>query len=165
MQDILKHTVDNDEYEFYFIAPEKALPLGAKIAKMIIGPIGSAFGDGAGLAGAIDSNINLAAAFKDLSSIDEKEFTKIVMELLGSVRLGTGMAINVNIHFEGRLMHMINVATKAMEVNYKDFFDALKERFGGLVRRVVPNHTSQGGSTSSGSSGGSSSQGSQRSKK
>ena len=163
MQDIKKKEVDGVEYEFYHITPMKALPLGTRITKLIAGPIGGAF-DSGNMAGIVDSEINIGNAFKEIALLDEKEFTSIVKELLASVRLGTGMDINIDLHFEGQLKHMMNVAIKALEHNYNDFFVDLREKFGGFVRRVAPN-TTQAKQPSSGTSGGSSSQGSPRSKK
>lgn len=166
MQEIKRQEVGGVEYEFYYIPPTKALPLGVRLAKMIAGPVGGAFDSGSGLAGALDSNINIGQALKDLAITDEKEFTAIVKELLGCVRLGTGMEINIDQHFEGKLLQMMEVAVKSFEHNYKDFFDVLRGRLGEVIRRVVPGgDTTQAKRTSTGSSGASSSQGQQHSRK
>lgn len=164
MQERQKFEIDGQEYEFYYIQPSKALTLGARIAKMIAGPIGAAFDSGS-IAGVLDTDINIGRAFKEIAVTDEKEFASIVKELLGSVRLGTGMEFNVDIHFEGKIRHMMNVAIKALEYNFADFFGDLREKLGGFVRRVAPSDTTQGKQTATGFSGESSSQGSPRSKK
>lgn len=164
MQDVKKQEVDGVEYEFYFLSPLKALPLGTRIAKMVVGPLGGAFNVG-NVSKLMDSEINLGNALKDLAALDEKEFTSLIRELLGTVRLGTGMEINIDIHFQGKLKHMMNVAIKAMEYNFNDFFVDLRDGLGKFIRRVSPSDMTQDKQQSSGSSGGSSSQGSQRSKK
>lgn len=164
MQEVGKFEIDGEHYEIYHISPLKALPLGARIAKMIAAPIGGAFKAG-NIGSVIDNEIDLGNALKEIAALDEVEFTNIVKELLSCVRLGTGMELNVDLHFNGRLKHMMNVAVKSLQHNYKDFFEDLKGKLGGFIRRATPGITTPEKSESNGQSGGSSSQGSQRSKK
>lgn len=155
MQGFQKHTVDGDEYEFGMLDPFKASKLFAKIVKSFLQPLGALITGlkSASLTSILDSNINFESAFAALSAnVTEDEFNSMLKELLSTVRMGTGMEIDLGTHFLGRVFTMYKVAFKSFEVNFADFLDA-KSGAVAFLRRAL----TRGQQASTGSSGGSSS--------
>jgi len=153
MQGSKKITVDENEYEFWYLDPFKSADLLMKISNKILKPIGAAFGGISDLEGIAEQKVDFKSAFMSLADNLNSDTTAIIRELLSVVHLGTGMELQPDVQFRGRVLHMFNVAFESFKYNYSDF---LAEKSGviGKIRRTL----SQVLQTSSGSSGDPSSQ-------
>lgn len=156
MQEIVKKLVDDTEYEFHHLNPFQSADLLRRILTRLLKPLGSAFTSIKQAAGVLDEDIDVEKAFYALADNLDREIIDILKELLSVVRLGTGMEIQTDVHFRGRLLHMLKVAYGSFAHNYADF---LAEKSG--VLDVVRRTLTQARAMSTGSSGESSSQGSQ----
>lgn len=126
MQGFKNIKIDDIEYQFGFLSPSKASKLLSKIVRSVLQPIGALIGGSKtnDKSGILDRDINFENALGTLSqNLTEEDFNLIILELLSSVNLGTGMMINHDQQFTGKIMHMYKVAYKSFEVNYSDFLD------------------------------------------
>jgi hypothetical protein len=167
MQDIVKETIDGQAYEFYYLPPSKAIRILTRLAKLVLGPFGLAIGGGGtSLANLAGSEITLDKAFEKLSeNLSEEEVERTIKELLSYVRLGTGMEMQIDIQFQGKIMHMLNVTRKALEVNYQDFFVGISAIVKKFAKPVAAASTTPEPSLFANQSGELSPQGSARSRK
>lgn len=116
-----------EEYEIRYLNTTKSLKILARLNRIALGPLGTIVSNIKGNTGSVlDNELNIEGACKLLAAnMDEETVVQTIKELMAVVRLGTGMEINLDMHFEGRPMHLLKVVRAVLEVNYQDFFDEL----------------------------------------
>jgi hypothetical protein len=150
MQGFKNFQIDGEEYQFGMLQPSKANRLFTKIVKSFLQPLGALLTGlkSKSLTSILDADVNFESAFAALSgNVTEDDFEGMVMQLLSTVRLGTGMEFNIDLQFTGRLLHMYKVAYKSFEVNYADFLDAKSGVAAFLRRAMTPASQTQTGSS------------------
>jgi hypothetical protein len=147
MQGVTKVSIQDKtdfiEYEIRNLNTTKALRILNRLNRLMLAPIGSIISnlDLKNASSALDSKLNVESACKLLSdNMDEDTVIQTIKELVSCATLGTGMPIEFDIHFEGRLMHLFRLVTAILKVNYQDFFDgltALKDTVSKAVAKAV----------------------------
>lgn len=149
------HEIKGIKYEFCLIPPMDALKILTRLIKRTLPSVGGALAGNSikGMADALNTNVNLDSMAKYLAdNLDEREVQDTVREILQHVRI-QGRVINIELDFAGEIMAMLKVVYKALEVNFSDFIEGLKEKLVATIKKA----TSQPTFPSTGTSGGQSS--------
>jgi hypothetical protein len=127
--------IDGHNYEFYQLGAVKSLKILTRILKIIGEPIGLITGE-ATVKDFLKTELNsdiLGKALKALTDkLDEELVVNTIKELLEPV-LCDGKRIQFDLHFQGRIGHLLKVVKAALEVNYKDFFGVSQSLLEGLA--------------------------------
>lgn len=138
------------EYEIRNLPTTQSLRVLNRINRLMLAPIGSIVSNLElnKAQSVLDSKLNVESACKLLSeNMEEETVIKTIKELVSCATLGTGMQIDFDIHFEGRLMHLFRLVTAILKVNYQDFFDGLT-----ALKDTVAKAVAKAGQASTGSS-------------
>lgn len=124
-------TVDGETYKFHVFAPSKAFKLGARLAKFLGEPavaMAGVPGDNSGvlLRNAVNALVN---------NLNENEVWALIGELMLSVSYD-GKPISVDVHFMGRLGHLLKVVTKVVEFQFKDFFESIGQAITAVTEKA-----------------------------
>jgi len=129
MQGFKKVTVDKTVYEIHEMAPSKALRILTRIFKLAGIPLGqfasSVDDNDSLLKKKVDTDLIGKAVEKLAENMDEETVHDTVFELLECVRDKGGLEIDPDIHFQGKIFHMLKVVKEVLTVNYADFFGGL----------------------------------------
>lgn len=134
----VEREIDGEVYTFHMLKPRKSLTLLTKIVKLLGPSIGKAFSKEVKVKEILNADINIGDAVIEFSSkLDDDRVQYIIDVLLTQViHHGKGTLSNEVAYdelFSGRLKHLFKVVTKAMEVQYADFFG--DEDFLGILIR------------------------------
>jgi hypothetical protein len=127
--------IENQEYTFYAMPATQSLKTLIKISKLLCSTLGA--GLDAGLAtelkpieqvkSILKDNLDLPKIFQELSRrLDEDEVLEAALLLFaqtshkGSGRLNSQEVVDV--HFGGKVRHMMKVFAAALKIEYADFF-------------------------------------------
>lgn len=134
MREGIKKIIDDVEYEIWHLPPRKAMAILTKLTKLFGEPIGKALGGVKNLDSSIDFDILGSAIGVLTNKLDEVEVQEIIDSLFKYVKIrnekGALMDVNIDLHFHGKIMHLLNVAGESLEVNFSDFFAVLKTKIG-----------------------------------
>jgi hypothetical protein len=131
--ELIERTIDGEKYEFEQMGTKEALRILTRISKMVGKPLALATGavkrgdDGKFK---LDETVLSNVAGTLFDRIDEDETIALVEMLCATKALCAGQKINFDRHYEGKLIHLSKVLSAALEVQYGDFFDAVKEFLG-----------------------------------
>jgi len=130
-----KKVIDGVTYEIMMLAPDQALEIAVKHMKLIgtfIGKAAGAVKPGA-FSKTIDEAIDMGAAGMAITALterlNEQDVKDIVNTMLTVVNIQTDnggfVPVKKDIHFSGKIFHMLKVVGAALEVNFGDFFAGL----------------------------------------
>ena len=133
--------IDGQHYEFEKWGAREATVTLFQLSKIVGKPLGyamAAFGKDASK-GLLDQQINtdlVALAFETLTSnLDENKALELIEKFSAHTVYCNGAKINFDSHYQDRLDHCFKVVYAALEVQYGNFFAALR----GLVGKPHPN--------------------------
>jgi len=134
-----KTTIEGEAYELHYLDPEKSIRVlnrlikigGPSIAKMFSNASEGTFTDlkSVSLVSVLDMEIEKAIGpiVEALAfHLDEDVVWTIIKDLLSSVRMGTGMPLQMESQFLGKTRAMLMVVKEAIVFNYQDFFSGSK---------------------------------------
>jgi hypothetical protein len=148
--------IDQQKYTFTQLDPRRA----AKVYLWLTGITGSTVARSMAAVekkagkGLLDSDVDfqkLGSAIQDaLATLDSERTIENVDVLLSSV-LHKGEPLSLDsLQFQGKMLHMTKVVQKSVEVNFSDFFDVFRAKFGaklrGVMTTILDPRTSTGGS-------------------
>lgn len=133
-------TIDGYEVELSALPAwqsTEVLHMLLKLAGPLLGGLAASATDKAG-AGPLAAAVG--ALFERSTPAD---FTALLRKLTNTCRVKVGdkaLAFDkaMDLEFAGKLLTVFKIAAFAIEVNYRDFFDALKSRLGGLGELLGP---------------------------
>lgn len=144
--------IDGHTYEMFQMSATKSIKVLTRIMKLIGEPIGLLSGGVETKKSVLDLELNsdiLGRALKAIAEkLDEDMILTTIKEILEPVQCD-GKRILFETHFQGRIGHMFKVVKAALEVNYKDFFDAasgLAGYVGSIATMTSDSQTSTGAS-------------------
>jgi hypothetical protein len=111
------------------------LTILVRLAKIVMPSVGGLMGGAGSFKNLLDSESSTADFSKAVTilaeKMDETETLKTMNELINGtyVQKGTGMPVDFEKDFSGRLGHLFELTAKVLEVNYGDFFGAMKGVF------------------------------------
>lgn len=129
--------IDGQTYEIWHLPTEPAVKMLVKLTKLIGGPVGKAVSGLTSDSGSIlDANVSfdfIGTAIGMLTNkLDEDEVLGIVKTMLKYVNKKTEkggfVETNIEMDFQGKIMHLLNVVRAALEHNFSDFFVEIKSR-------------------------------------
>lgn len=135
--------IDGKTYEIWHLPTEQAIKMLTKLTKLIGEPLGKSIGGLTSNSGSIlDAQINydfIGAGIGLLANkLDEDEVLGIVKTMLKYVNKknekGGFIEVNLEIDFQGEIMHLLNVVRASLEHNFSDFFAGIKSR----LKEVLP---------------------------
>ncbi len=138
-QELIKRTIDGEEYEFQKFGAKQSLRVLLRLTKIVGEPMALAINSVKGNGPLLDRNINgevLAMAVRALTNqMDENVVLDLIEELTAKDNvLCGGKKINFNTHYEGKIPHLFKVLSAALAVQYENFFADLL----GLVKLQQP---------------------------
>lgn len=131
---VVRKVIDDREYDFYPMPPKLAVKVLTRLTKIIGRPLAELSGLVKGendLDKILDNPMGMAIAARAASALvnnlEEDQVLVTIEQLLGPVHVKTPetqgtIPIQFDVHFEGRIGHLLKVVTAALEVNYSDFF-------------------------------------------
>ena len=126
--------IDGQEYKIHMLPPSRAFKLAVRLTKFVGEPVAAMAanaGDGERVASV------LPAAVKSLmANLDEEGTLELIKQLLDSVTQ-KNKQLNFEIHFAGKLGHMLKLTSKVVEVQFSDFFESIGEMVSGVVKKVA----------------------------
>ena len=135
--------IDGSTYEIWHLPTEPAIKMLTKLTKIIGAPVGKAVSGLTSSSGSIlDANVGfdfIGAAIGMLTNkLDEDEVLGIIKTMLAYVNKknekGGFVGVSLDVDFQGRIMHLLNVVRAALEHNFSDFFAGIKSS----LREVLP---------------------------
>jgi len=148
MREIEERTIDGHVYAVSQLTASRGLEMFGRLAALI----GPAALEVLARGASFDKDLaTLApAAMALFARLKPGDLSEIAKELLAPATVdGKPLEKQFELHFQGRIMHLFKVLLFAVEVNFRDFRDAL----GGLVASQKAPGRSEGSSTSTGTSG------------
>lgn len=133
MRELVKKTIDGNEYEFEQMAPKLALKTLVKLSKIVGKPIAMVMGSD-GITkdkskGILSKNLSpelfSAAVGSMIEKLDEADTIELCVLLTADTVLCDGKKIDFNSHYASRLGLMFKVLAAALEVQFGNFFDDL----------------------------------------
>lgn len=128
--------VDGESYKLLSMSPSKAFELNVKLSKIIGGPVATlaeSAGD-ADKAGAL-----VPIAFEALQkNLDSKELWPLVTLLLKHCEYEKQVITDatIEVHFKGRMGHMMKVVAHCIEFQCADFFLEIANSITGLMTKA-----------------------------
>lgn len=129
MKQSFKGAIGAQSYEIRPMQTSEQARILIRLTKMLAPVLGTAVGNGSLQEAMSNPNMNWEGAAKALAgALDEEQMVLTLNQLFDKryVSLGTGMPIDFESHFSGEMGHMMAVVGKVLEVNYSDFFVALR---------------------------------------
>ena len=123
--------VDDQEYTFYALPATQSLGALTKIAKLICSTLGASLDNNndsiESLKALLISNFDYSKALQSFATrLDDEEVLAIALLFFSKTsHKGSGVLNtkeSVDVHFGGKVLHMINVFGIALSVEYSDFF-------------------------------------------
>ncbi len=133
-REAVEKTIDEEVYIFHQMDPMTSVMILTKILKITGGSLGKAVDQVAksGIDNLIEAEVGEIAEKMDIGSIvaslcdrlDENDIRQIIITMLEQVTCkGKGEVSKCfNVHFKGRVSHLLKVVGAALEVEYADFF-------------------------------------------
>lgn len=142
--EMISKEIDGHQYEFSQFGAKKSLKILFRLSKIIGKPLSllmGSIGDDKGKR-LMDRDLKMdtiGIAIEALTSnLDSDEAIALIQELTGlDACLCDGKKINFDMHYEGKLPHLMKVLWAALEVQYGNFFDALKDMPGSGKHRTT----------------------------
>jgi hypothetical protein len=140
MKQEINYNIDGKEYVITQIAPSASIKILIRISKILGKPIGGAIGamqfkpekKNSILNDTIDTKLLGEAVSRIFENLNEDETIDTIKLVLSGVYF-SGQALNMeHPNFHGNILHLIKVYTKAMEVNFSDFFGEIS----GVLKRI-----------------------------
>lgn len=147
--------IDKETYEIWHLPAELAITTLTKLTRIIGEPMGKAMGGLESSSGSLmDANVNfniIGHAIGLLASrLDENEVMLIIKTMLKYVHKkesnGKLRECDLELDFQGRIMHLFKVVQASLEFNYSDFFAGIKSR----LKEVFPAISNPNSAESSG---------------
>lgn len=124
--------IDGHKYEFSKWGAKESLRILLKLGKVVGKPLGLALGalqPGASLTAVLDKDVKgdlLGRALDALTmSMDEETCFHLIEKFSTDGVMCNGKPINMDLHYEDRLMHLFKVVRAGLEVQYGNFSDAI----------------------------------------
>ena len=145
--------IDGQTYEIWHLPTEPAVKMLVKLTKLIGGPVGKAISGLTSSSGSIlDANVGfdfIGAAIGMLTNkLDEDEVLGIVKTMLKYVNKKTEkggfIEVDLDVDFQGKIMHLLNVVRAALEHNFSDFFVGIKSRLKEVLPALKSEQSSKG---------------------
>ena len=144
MREVVSVTIEGQTYKIKPLATTISLRIMSRLVKLVGGPIGEALKSGNGF---MDKELtdSLPIVGTVINAITERLDEEIVLntikELLSTVIIVNGdkekpLSAIFEIHFEGRIFHLLKLVKEVLEVNYGDFFEGitgLKSKLGQVM--------------------------------
>ena len=144
MRQIVKETIDGNEYEFLELGARQSFKLLNRILKTT-GPAFAQIASGfqtKDLKSILDAEVNMDVVGKGISllaqNIDEQYNEETASILLSSVNYKGRPASWESEPFQGNMLHFLKVLRRAAEVNVGDFFGGLKGSAASAARATDP---------------------------
>jgi hypothetical protein len=136
MLEPVKKTIDKIDYTALPLPARQGLQLLTKLTKMV--------GDSALVFAArgfedikngngVDFEVATYAVQRLVEKLDERDVLSTVLEILDCVHCIEAQGdlsdeVKFDMHFRGKMLHLFKVLQFALEVNFRDFFDAVPSR-------------------------------------
>lgn len=128
-------TVDGVNYEIGRMPTSKAITLLTRLIKISGAPLARAFKtDGGGetspVASLADAHLEkfIGPMIEGISErLDENMVLSLLKELISYVGAQGGQQIQFELHFQGRIFHLLKVAAEVLKYNYADFTAGLSD--------------------------------------
>lgn len=143
MKELATKIVDGESYEFSQMGAKEALRMLTRLAKIVGKPVALTISSLKKPEGGdfLDTEINMdfvgSAVEALVQNLEQNEVLDIIETLCAKNALCNGAKIIFNSHYESRLGHLFKVLWAALEVQYGNFFDVLRE-VPGISRRKPP---------------------------
>ncbi len=138
-ENVIKN-INGIEYEIWQLPPRTAMSILTKLAKLIGEPIGKAIGGIKGLDGDISFDLVGEAIGVLTNKLEEAEVQFIIDTLFKYIKIrdekGALVAVNIDLHFHGKVMDILTLTGMALEVNFSDFFAVLKAKVGPVLSMI-----------------------------
>lgn len=127
--------IDGQTYEIWHLPTEQAIKMLTKLTRIVGEPIGKAVSglksdNGSILEADVDFDFIGEAIGILTNKLDEDEILGIVKTMLAYVNKKNEksgfVGVSLEIDFQGKIMHLLNVIRAALEHNFSDFFAGIK---------------------------------------
>lgn len=148
---LVTKTIQGRKFEFGQHTATRQLKLLARLNRILLGPLGALAGDAeteVKLGDITEGKIDVKEACAMLADKMDEDIVVDTVKQLVEVTTIDGRPIDFDLDFQGEMAMLFEATYWSMEAQYGDFFAALKERVGLLIKGMKPAK-----STSSGPSG------------
>ncbi len=127
--ELVKRTVDGEQYEFEQFGAKQSLRILMRLSKLLGEPLMLSMGAIKKEEGGKQFDVTiLAKAAKCLfAGMDENGTLELIETLTSEKVLCNGKKIKFDEHYEKKLTHLFNVLTTALDVQYGNFIEELLE--------------------------------------
>jgi hypothetical protein len=114
-------SIDGIEYKIHLLSPSRAIGLSVRLSKLIGEPLAAMAGAGEDPAKALPNAVRSL-----IMRMEEGEVVSLLQSLIATVTL-QNKALSFDLHFHGRIGHLLKLAIKVVEVQLGDFTASLGE--------------------------------------